>query len=204
MKNLYNTWIKPLLSKAILIDPEFMANQNFHLDRLVEDELIYTSRKVIKTQKTLFYNDLVPFEATTHQVKTLLKLTGSSYLNAKNKAHLIIAIDDTHLNFRISHTLHFIKGEFLAGILDIHPIIIQSTNNDKQLKNLYHKMLSDYKNIFPENSIIQDMDGNMLIPSSTFGIRMIYLSQKLKPSAEVYKSSRPELLPTEEYLTARM
>lgn len=204
MINFLITRVEALFNNVRLIDPEYMANQSFNLDRLIEDELIFTSRKVVKTGKSLLYNNLIPYDASVEKVTELLKMKGKKFQNAYNKNHRILVIDDSHLNYGISHFFHFMNGEFVAGIHHIQPTLIQPISIDKQLKSLYSKMLSDFNCEFPDNSIIQDMNGNMLIPSSRFGINMIYLSQKLKPAAEAYKSRRPELLPLEEYSTASM
>lgn len=204
MINFLITRVEALFNKTRIIDPEYMANQSFNLDRLIEDELIFTTRKAVKTGKSLLYNNLIPYEASVEKVTELLRMKGKTFQNAYNKNHRILVLDDSNLNYRISHFFHFIKGELVAGILQVNPIIIQSKSTDKQLKFLYNKLLCDFKCEFPDNTIIQDMDGNMLIPSSRFGITMIYLSQKLKPAAEVYISGKPSLFPKEDYLTARI
>lgn len=185
MKSIVNNWLLPLFRNLSLIDPEKSADVNFNLKKIVEDELVFTGREEEFVSKCLIYNDKLPFGVSPETAITAFNLQGRRYYNTRDRKHQILTFDDSNLNYNITHYLHFVNKKFVAGVLQVQPIYIQPIAANNQLDELFRKMTFAYKSARVERAILTDAGGNMLIPSSLFGIRMIYLSASMKPATEI-------------------
>jgi|GEM_PF-1366329 len=187
MVNFLNGFHDFLTHRSGRIDVNLTDPDNLNLELILVNDLFYSNRRHELTGTNIKYANMADFGLNVAQLAAIIHTPGRKLANKANSQHTILLIEDVHLDYKIRHTLHFLSDSLVAGILSIQPIYVNQRLLPLAINRLLIKMLEPYQIMHATNNIITDTEGNKIIASNHFGIRLAYFSGLLDPAAVARK-----------------